>query len=342
MIASEDLDALDAFEQLIRASLDPLAVGQPELAVFYLKFAKAEAAAEHLKRFLGAAGDGSGAGGGSLLSSLAGAALGESGGGLIGSLLGLGGGGGQSVATTSAVTIMADARLNALLVKAAPEELELAEQLLEVIDQNNSPEEVATTAKPRLIPVLNMNARDLATILREIYVTRIAGDGAPQRQPTPDEFFRALRGQSSGRSAAREMVLEQQRMTISVDSRSNSLIVAAPDPLFQEVLQLVTELDQVSVESTDTMRVVTIRRSNPEVVQRALASVLGNAVRTRGDQQDRGGPSPERDRRPDRPEGRVAPPPNPEQMREQMRRRIELFRALQRAGQQAQQGRRGG
>ena len=44
----------------------------------------------------------------------------------------------------------------------------------------------------------------------------------------------------------------------SVDARSNSLVVSAPDPLFREVMELVTLLDQATTESEDTMRVVSI------------------------------------------------------------------------------------
>ena len=78
MIASEDLEALDQFEQLLRTSAGAAGAGQPEMAVFYLRYAKAEAAAEQLTRFV-SGGGGAAGGGGSMLSDLAGAALGEAG-----------------------------------------------------------------------------------------------------------------------------------------------------------------------------------------------------------------------------------------------------------------------
>jgi hypothetical protein len=337
MIASEDVEALDQFEQLLRTTAGAAGAGQPEMVVFYLKHATAEAAAEQLRQFLAGSGGGGG-GGGTLLGDLAGAALGEAGGGLLGSLLGLGGGGGGGGGgsfASSSLNIMADTRLNALIIQASPDELDLAEQLLEVIDQNASPEQVETISRPRLIPVVNMNAQQLATIIREIYATRVAGPSAQPRQPSPEEFMQALRGQNNNRSSTREMVREQQRMTISVDSRSNSLVVSAPDPLFREVVDLVAELDQATTEAEDTMRVVTIKRSNPEMVQRALASMLGSSVTIRGGSNSA---SARRDGGPDQPD--AAPrPPSPEQIREQMRRRIEFFNALQRAGQAGQGGR---
>ena len=69
------------------------------------------------------------------------------------------------------------------------------------------------------------------------------------RQPTPEEFIRALRGgnrRDSGRDRRQEEA--QSRMTVGVDKRRNALIVAAPDGLFEEVKRLVAELDQIDPE----------------------------------------------------------------------------------------------
>jgi hypothetical protein len=60
--------------------------------------------------------------------------------------------------------------------------------------------------------------------------------------------------------------------------RSNSLIVSAPEPLFQEVKLLVAQLDQAGTESTETVQTIAIRRANPQVVQQALSSVMGTKV----------------------------------------------------------------
>jgi hypothetical protein len=145
-----------------------------------------------------------------------------------------------------------------------------------------------------------------------------------------------MRGDRSRRNETREAVKEQELMSISVDSRSNSLIVAAPDSLFFEVQQLVTQLDQTPSTTNDSMRVVTIQRANPESVQRALAAIVGDALQTSAEPsgRDERAPSPDERRRMDRPDGPLPPPPTPEQIREQIRRRMEFFNLLQRAGQQ--------
>jgi type II secretory pathway component GspD/PulD (secretin) len=334
VIASEDTEALDDFERLLGSLGNRTVAGQRELAVFYLKFAKAEVAAELLKPFLSGAGGGEGGGGGSLLGNLAGAALGDAGGGLIGSLLGLGGGGGSRVATSGTLSVMADSRLNALVVQASPEELDLAEQLLEVIDQISSPEEVQTVAKPRFIPVVNMSAQEVGVIVREVYAARIGSRGGQRREPSPEEFLRALRGGRGESSSTRRDVKEQEQMVISVDARNNALIVTAPDALFQEVQDLVRRVDEMASEQTTATRIVTLKRTNPKVLQQALTAMLGDAVRASAGsgRPDTKTPSPKRGQPTERPAADAPRTPTPEQMR----RRIEFFKALQQAGRAGQ------
>jgi len=286
MIASEDLEALDAFENL----LNSIASNLPEsnVTVFYLKHAKAEAVADLLERIFGAAGASSGGGppmggGRGLLGDIAGAALGDAGGGILGTLLGLGGPGGPpgGLAPTGTIQITPDPRLNALIVQANPKDTEMIEELLKILDQEKGPEPVAVQPKARVIPVINTAAEDIAELLREVYSDRLIGGGAGQRPPTPQEFIQMLRGGGGGRGrggAGSSQVDIQQKMAIGVDSRNNSIIVVAPDQLFQEVEQLVKQLDAAAAESNQTIRVVNLKNANPVAVQQALSALMGTNV----------------------------------------------------------------
>ena len=344
LIASDDIEALDEFERLVRALADRLFTGSRELAIFYLKYAKAEVISDMLKQFFGAGGgETEGGGGGSLLSSLAGAALGggEGGGGLIGSLLGLGGDVAK-VSLRSDLTIIPDTRLNALLIQATPEELDMAEQLLEVLDKEAGPEVVQTTAAPRMIPVYNTDAEDIASIVRNVYANRISGRGGQSaRQPTPEEFIRAMSGQRNRRQSMQDAVRDQVRMTVSVDSRRNSLIVVAPESLFLEVETLVTQLDLAVPELQETIRTVTISRSNPQTIRRALSAIVGESVRTtdKAGAADARRASPDGTNRPGRTDQGLPGQPSREEMREQIRARMEFLNLLQRAGRQGGSGR---
>ncbi len=289
MIASEDLDALDDFEELLRSVSDTTAVGGREYTVFYLRYARAEVASTLLQEAIGGGlpSDDDG-GGGSLMGDIAMNMMGDAGGGLLGGLLGLGGGGGgggstSSSTSSSGVSIIPDPRLNALMVLANPKDIDMIEQLLQVIDQQASPENVQTVAAPRFIPVRNSDAAEIATVVRQVYASRLAADASQPRQPSPEDLIRALRGgRGGGRggSGGQSNRGEEQKMTIGVDTRTNSLIVSAPNYLYEEVKALVEELDSAVLTSDETVRVVTLKRANADLVQRSLVSVLGDSVTT--------------------------------------------------------------
>ncbi|MCI0358388.1 MAG: hypothetical protein L0211_07895, partial [Planctomycetaceae bacterium] len=285
MIRSEDLDALDQYEELVRG-LSP-GTGGKRYTVYYLKYAKAEIASSLLTEMLTGAPADSGGGGGSLMGDLAAQMVGDIGGGLLGGLLG-GGGAGGTVTPTGAAIITPDPRLNALVVSATPRDLDIIEQLLQVIDQPQGPEGQQIVAPPRFIPVNNNRADDVAAIVKQAYSGRIMGEGGSggSRGNPQEEFLRAMlssrgRGGSNSRQQSRG---EEAKMTIAVDAKSNSLIVSAPDYLFNEVKQLVEQLDVVAVDPEQTVRVVALKRASASVVQQQLTSRLGpNAtVRTAG------------------------------------------------------------
>ena len=286
IIASEDRDALDEIERLLTAMAGNFLSGKPELTVFYLKHAKASAVAETLDQILGGGTLGSsGGGGGSLLGDLAGAALGDMGGGLLGTLLGggpSGGSGGSSsgTRTSGSVQITADNRLNALIVYAKPADLDTIEQLLKILDERQSPEEILAAPKPRLIPLHNTQAEEVANVVRQLYQDRMAGQSGAGRPPTPQDFIMAMRNMRGGRGGGSQRGGQEEpaKLSVSADPRTNSLIVVAPDSLFQEVKDLVEQLDEAAGDTSETLQVVTLQRANSETIRQALSAMVGSSV----------------------------------------------------------------
>ena len=112
-------------------------------------------------------------------------------------------------------------------------------------------------------------------------------------------------------------------MTIAVDARSNSLIVTAPEPLFEEVKLLVEMIDQAGLDSIEDVSIVTLKRANPEVVQKAHESIMG--VRTGSTASSSSSAS-----RPSTPSG--APSPFGGASPDDIRRRIEFFQRMRGGG----------
>ena len=318
LIASEDLEALDEFEELFRTLSDRLFAGSRELSIFYLRYAKAEVAAEFVKQFVG--GSSGSSGGGTLLGNLAGAALGGSGGGIIGTLLG--GGSSSSVSLSRGTAVIADPRLNALVVQATPKELDFIEGLLQVLDRANSPEIIETVPRPRAIPVIHADAEEVAEIVRDVYAPRLAGSQMGRaRQPSPEEFLKAIAGQKNTGKEIAAAIGEQVEITISVDTRRNALIVIAPESLFNEIRSLVTELDFATPERDETIRYGSVGSSSPEMIRTVVETLMEedqeaddstNARRTNS--------------RPQLAEPRQAAPSV-----EEIKRRMEFLKAIQKA-----------
>lgn len=293
LVYCEDTEVLDRFEQLLRQIAPPASmVGKRKITVFYLKYIKADVASAMVQQVL-SGGDTGAAGVGTLMSDMTSNLLGG-GGGLMGMLLG--GGGGAEPTTTSSfqasgtVSIVPDIRLNALIVQANAEDIETVEGLLKVIDKESSVTDVQTKRKPRLIPVIYTSAENIAAVIKEVYADRISGGSSrggqsSSRQPSPEDFMRALRGggrggSSGGSSRGGQAKGTAPTMTVGVDVQSNSIVVSANDQLFDEVEDLVRTIDQAGTQTNDTTVVRTLKFSNPAMIQKALTSILGDSVQT--------------------------------------------------------------
>jgi type II secretory pathway component GspD/PulD (secretin) len=272
VIASDDTEALDVFEQLLEAIAGGTLNQSRRFAVFYLKFSDAATTAATLKGVFG--GDSGGAG--SLVGDLAGAAIGGAGGDLVGDLLGMGSGSSGSGFSSVAVDVFPDVRLNALLVNASPRDLETIEQLLLVIDQPRGPDRIESAGRPRLITVVNADLNAVAAVVRQVFGDRISsGGGEGPQEIRPEDLIKAL----SGKETAKQQ--EPEKMTLGIDERSRSLVVRSSQPLFEEVAALVEMLDRPGVEPATATRVVTLKSSSSAALRDTLSSLLGDRAQVR-------------------------------------------------------------
>jgi len=284
-ITSDDLEALDEFQRMLATTVEGL--GNGPLAVFYLKNAKAQAIAEELETIL--------AGGGSY------DADGSSKPGSDASQ--------RRTLATGSIKITPEPRLNALMVLASPADQNMVKGLLKILDLNDSPEVTAVSPKPRMIPVVHARAKDIADVLRQVYADQLVVAPSQVLQgpwgnlPFPIDvgLFGAVPGGGgpdgslnggfdsgngggdrggSGGGVQNNRATPANRISISVDTHTNNLIVAATDPVFQEVKQLVRQLDAAKAEQHEIVQMVTLHHGSAATVQRALTAIAGDAVQT--------------------------------------------------------------
>ena len=141
-----------------------------------------------------------------------------------------------------------------------------------------SPEDIAVSPKPRMIPVEYARAKDIADgaapgLCRSTWWC--AGQDQQGRRRVAGSLPMLMGGMGwwaaggpaaaapaavvggGGGSGGQNQRDPANRISIGVDTRTNNLVIAAADPLFEEVKQLVQELDMAAAEQNETVRVVT-------------------------------------------------------------------------------------
>jgi len=139
----------------------------------------------------------------------------------------------------ASVTIIADPKANSLIVGAEKDDLAAAESLIASLDKAGPPAGQVV----RAFPILKADATQLAKTLQQLY---------DATAPT---------GAKSG-------------ITITVDERSNSILVSAAAGDMDKVVDLISKLDTAPVTDVTEIRIFTLRHADAT----QLASVLTEAL----------------------------------------------------------------
>jgi type II secretory pathway component GspD/PulD (secretin) len=268
-ISSEDLEALDEFERLLAAETN----GGP-MTVFYLKYAKAQVVQPELESLLsGGSTDSEGSAGKST---------------------------GRQALATGSIKITPEPRLNALMVLANRADQRTVEKLLKTLDMPESPVDVAVSPKPQMITVQYARVKDIAEVLRQVYADRmVIAAGQDQQGRMGGLGMLMMRGMMGGQGGpggpggaggpgggfggfggGQNRADQANRIAIGVDAKTNTLIITAVDSLFNEVKQLVQQLDEAAATQNETVRYVALHRTSAVAVQKALTAFAGDAVQT--------------------------------------------------------------
>jgi len=253
-ITSAYTQALDEFERLLRAAADGLDNGP--MAVFYVKYAKAPAVAEELEKILSGGAPDPGKPAEKSSDAVR-----------------------RGPLATGPIKITPDTRLNALFVLANRADQKTVERLLKILDLKESPEEIALAPKPRMILVKYTRVKDVAEVLRQVYADRVVVEQAQGQQRRGRGIATLMRGMmGGGRGQGQDQSDPATRISIGADTRTNTLVVVAVDPLFEEVKDLVHQLDATYAAENETVQVVTLHRASAPAVEKALEAFAGDAV----------------------------------------------------------------
>lgn len=281
MLASDDLEALDALQNLIETMSNEAILTQPVWKPYYLAYVSASSMESMIPRLLGTS---------SSSSSSDSSAFEDPSAGMIFSVVGSLG----SIQATGDVSITSDSRLNVIYVKANPvDHYTIEKKLIPLLDVAQGPEEIKRNATPRLIQLKNMRAEAAMELVKTTFaenmqtnlggagnrggVANFGGQGMPPGM-NPEMMQQIMQQMRGGRNAGRSTGSseEPETMTLSVITDTNQLIVNAPEVLFQKVKVFVETIDEASVDQDMVMEIVPLKNTNVNTMIRSLTNVVGS------------------------------------------------------------------
>ena len=249
-IASADLEALDQMESLLRAISGADAEynsSASDFAVFLLR----NTGASEIRQLLGdlfeqvRENSGVGAGSASSLIPAFGPNFGE-------------------------VAVVADDRLNALIVHGDRQERQLIQELLEVLDSEDLPNPIVVYS-PELVSLRNAQANRVIGILRNVYRSQLTTGGGRRSVEIPEGVSPEVASVLQQINAAAAAPV----LTLDIDRATNSIIMRAPPELRREIKSFVSELDDIAETNVQrNVRVIQLKRAKSDNIQAVLEQFI--------------------------------------------------------------------
>ena len=235
-IASDDIEALDQLESILRATSSSrtgstVASRNRDFSVYQLRNAGAEEVAETLE---------------SIYESRAG-------------MLAFG-----------SVVIVPETRMNALIVYGGRTDRDRIEQLLEILDTEKLPDS-GRIFRTEVITVKHADAEKVQDVVRGVYRTEMTAGGTRRAIEIPTGIDSSVANVLRQINAASSAPL----LTIEVQEETNALVVKAPQNLIDEISELVTQLDETSATNRARgVTLIPLKKTNSRRVMQVLNDVL--------------------------------------------------------------------
>lgn len=170
------------------------------------------------------------------------------------------------------VAMVADERLNALIVYASRMDRQRIETLLEILDSDKF-EDSKRAYQTEIIPVVHSSASSVLNILEGVYRPQMSTGGARSTisipSGVPSDVATVLRQINAAAAAP--------LLTIEVQANTNSLVLKAPKELLEEVIALIEKLDSASHDtSARNITVLPLKKASTARVMEILQGVLDN------------------------------------------------------------------
>jgi type II secretory pathway component GspD/PulD (secretin) len=179
--------------------------------------------------------------------------------------------------TQNRVSIVADERLNSLIVYGSPADRRTIESLIRTLDVSDAARSSVRVNEPRIVKVENVLADKIMGMLESVYRTQLRPDQPPRVQIPAGvsvEVAMALREVNAAAAAP--------LLTLEVDQATNSIIVLASERLSMEVEALIHRLDLQHKEgNTQGFKVIALEKGNTQRIEESLRRLIRDYSRRR-------------------------------------------------------------
>jgi len=272
LIQCEDVQALDEFESHLQTIAGPSGSTVSPTIVFYLKYALADDALRMLSDLIE---------GGEIAAEVSDSSLVN---GYVPSASYYGAfltsRDGMLTLSAGTMTVVSDSRLNRLIAQGTTQEIDKVDEYLQIIDKDNSITSVEVSGASHVISLDHASATDVAETLRSAFAGRVVVDDSKQdKQPAASGAPASPRSSDNrddkkadprNAKGGQAIMDRAPKMTIAVHEPSNSIIVTAPEQLFQEVERLAKVIDSMAEQTVEV-----IAPSNGAVFESVLMRYLG-------------------------------------------------------------------
>ena len=176
------------------------------------------------------------------------------------------------------VRVVADPATNALLVQASPlDMLTIRNLLAKQLDAGNSDSD--QLIKTFVIgPLKYAYAIDIASVLRDVYRESMDNNarrlGQIANPFTGSTRTPALNIDANGNPKG-------VSLSLGIDDKTNSLIVACPTSMYLDIKKLVDQMDLAAADTKQSVKFVRIPGVDPALIQQALLAIQGRSAPSR-------------------------------------------------------------
>jgi type II secretory pathway component GspD/PulD (secretin) len=168
------------------------------------------------------------------------------------------------------LTVVADERMNALLVYGSLADREVVEEMLDVLDSADIPDSL-TSERPSMIPVKNLPAATVLNVLESVYRSQLSA----RRGLRPVTIPVGISAEMTSMLELINATANSPILTLDVDETTNSIVMRAPRQLGEEIEEFVQELDeQAEGGGKRTMSLVPLKGMNSEQMEDALQLLM--------------------------------------------------------------------